>query len=90
MNQSMDKMRIEITEEINRKLEDQITSQLDRIEKYLRDKESSPHTNQTNTTPQQPNSSSASTTPPSQHNPTNTSNMQTSMFPNGLSIINVN
>jgi hypothetical protein len=35
MNQSMNKMRIEMTEQINKNIQDQIASGLGRIEKYL-------------------------------------------------------
>jgi hypothetical protein len=90
MNQSMNKRQMGVTEEHHKILQEQITLEIMIIEKCVRDKESSPHTNLTNTTPQQPISSSTSTTHPQQPNPTNTTNMKTHMFPNGLPIFNVN
>jgi hypothetical protein len=90
MRESMDKMRIEMTKEINTKIQDKIDFRIDRLEIFLRDKESSTHTNPPNTTPQKPSSSSTTTTTTPQPGPPSATNMQPSMFPNGLPIVNVN
>jgi hypothetical protein len=91
MKQGMDKLKQEITHEIMQQLsiKDETQLGIEKLEKILKDKESSANSNPPNTTNSQP--SFLSTTNPQPNSPSITKPQPTkhNMSPNGLMIVNL-